>query len=217
MLKETTKRLVKESGIIDTREETDTIRLWESYRDQATLWRAMALLMLPTMLVMSLLCFYLWSSRSVTLNVPAKPLPGTYASQEIPDTEFIDVTTEFLNLIASYQYNVARRQYEQAARMLQEPVLSRFNSDMLGTELKTIESTNRTQIFFVDPATIAVDRAVPRQVTVSMSGDRMKLIAGRELPLVKTRFSVTMSTVPRNSLNPYGIVITDFGFENVER
>lgn len=217
MVKAAATKIVKEAGVIDARGESDTIRLWESYRDQATLWRAIALLQIPATFILVIFAMFIWSTRNVTLNVPAKPLPGIYAAQDIPDTEYIDTATDFLNLIASYQFNVAERQFDEASKMLQEPLLSKFVDDYLGTELHSIKATNRTQLYFIDPTTVKVDRSVDRQVSVSMTGDRLKIVAGKELPLVKTRFRITMATVPRNKLNPYGITITGFDFEQVER
>ncbi|MCB0309843.1 MAG: hypothetical protein KDD42_01330 [Bdellovibrionales bacterium] len=211
------KELLKQSSIVDARRESDTIRLWESYRDQATLWRALALLQIPATCIAIIFAIVLWNTRSIVLNVPAKPLPGKYAAQDIPDTEFINIATDFLNLVASYQHNVARRQFEAAAQMLSEPLLSRFVENGLGTELKTIESTNRTQVFFVDPLKTEILRDNDREITIIMMGDRLKIVAGRELPLEKTKFSITMTTIPRNKLNPYGIVITDYGFSKVEK
>ena len=211
------KELIGKANVMEAKRSNDTIRLWESYRDQATLWRAIALLQIPATCAAIIFSIYIWSARNITLNVPAKPLPGTYAVQEIPDTEFIDTATDFLNLIATYQYRVARRQFEEASKMLYDQVLAKFNEDILGAELRTIESTNRTQVFYIDPLKTAVDRSSDGLVTVSMIGDRQKIIAGQEVPLVKTKFIVTLRTLPRNKLNPYGITISDYTFENVER
>lgn len=210
------REILKASSIVDSKRESDTIRLWESYRDQATLWRAISLIQMPTTCLAILLACYLWTTRQITLNVPARPLPGIYAAQDIPDTEFIDTSTEFLNLIASYQHNVAERQFKKAAEMLKEPMLTTFTSDIMPAELQTIRNTNRTQLFFVDPAKSKIDRSQAGKVIVEMTGDRLKIIGGKELPTEKTKFIITLEIVPRNSLNPYGIVISDFMFENVK-
>jgi hypothetical protein len=45
----------------------------------------------------------------------------------------------------------------------------------------------------------------------------MKMISGKEVPSVKTRFTVTMTTVPHNQFNKYGIVITNVLAENLEQ
>jgi len=49
---------------------------------------------------------------------------------------------------------------------------------------------------------------------VAVTGERLKIVAGRELPVMTTRFIVSMTTIPRNPLNAYGIVVTDVQFEN---
>jgi len=208
-------KLLKDASIIDARNENDTLKLWESYRDQAMLWRSLSLLQIPTTIILGVLCFALWSNREITLKVPAKPLPGVYTAQEIPDSEFIDVATNFINLIATYQPAVARRQFNHARQILQEPMLERFNREMLVTELKTIESTSRTQLFFVDPTKTRIFRQ-GNNVEVTLTGERMKMIAGKQLPAVTTTFSIAMTTIPRNELNPYGIVINNVAFDNVD-
>jgi hypothetical protein len=48
-----------------------------------------------------------------------------------------------------------------------------------------------------------------------MAGDRMKVVAGRELDPVQTKYVVSLRTIPRNDINPYGIVIQDLTYENI--
>jgi len=213
--KERTAELIKHSSIIDPRKESDTFKLWESYRDQATLWRAIALLQIPATIIALIFALVLWQTRSVTLNVPRKPEPGIYVARDIPDTEFIDVATNFVNLVASYQYSVAERQFEKAREMLIEPALSQFQKDMLGSELKTIRQINRSQYFFADPTKTLLERS-DRNITVTLRGDRQKIVSG-ESPLEKLEFKVTMSLIPRNNLNPYGIMISGFDFYLLEK
>ena len=208
---------VKSTEVFDARGETDTIRLWENYRDQALMWRAIALLQMPTTLVLVVLSVVLWMTRHVTLNVPAKPLPGVYLAKEIPDTEFVETSTDFVNLIASYQPATARRQFNMAKQMLIEPMLSRFESEMMGIELKAIEQTTRTQLFFADPLETRFERIDDKSVKVSFVGDRLKLVAGQELPAEKTRYTVVLTTIPRHPLNPYGVVVTNVQFENLSK
>ena len=209
--------VAKDTGLFDARGETDTIRLWENYRDQALMWRAIALIQVPTSLVLVIFSLVLWMTRHVTLNVPAKPLPGMYIAREIPDTEFVESATDFINLIASYQPSTARRQFNQAKQMLVEPMLARFENEMMGIELKAIEQTTRTQLFFADPTETKFERIDDKTVKVSFTGDRLKLVAGQEVPTELTRFTVVLTTIPRQQLNPYGIVITNVQFENLSR
>jgi hypothetical protein len=210
-------QLARDTNVFDARGETDTIRLWENYRDQALLWRAIALIQIPTSLLLAIFALVMWSTRSVTLNVPAKPLPGMYLAREIPDTEFVEVATDFINLIASYQPSNARRQFNHARQMLVEPMLTRFQTEMMGIELKAIEQTTRTQLFYPDPTRTTFERIDDKSVKVSFVGDRLKLVAGQEVPAELTRFTVVLTTIPRQQLNPYGIVITNVQFENLSR
>ena len=208
--------LLKDSIVGDARGETDTIKLWESYKDMAILWRALALLQIPATAMALIFAFTMWNSRSITLKVPAKPLPGIYAAQEIPDSEFVDAATEFVNLIGSYQPIVARRQFAKAQEVTVEPFLTKFKEQLMDFELSAIEKTNRTQLYFIDPSKTVINRR-ERSVEVVFEGDRMKIVAGQELPLVHTRFTVTLTTVPRHSLNPYGIVVSGFAPEDIVR
>jgi hypothetical protein len=207
-------RAIKDTEFMESKGETDTIRLWENYRDQALLWRAMALLQIPTSLLLVVFSVILWTTRSVTLNVPAKPWRGVYLAKEIPDIEFVEVATNFINLIATYQPAVARRQFEHARQYLRDPILERFDLEMMNVELKAIENTNRTQIYFPDPNKTKLERPNDKLAIVSFSGDRLKLVAGKELPAVNTTFTVSMTTIPRQELNPYGIVIVNVTYEN---
>lgn len=212
--KQLAEKIINDSNVIDARNETDTIRLWENYRDQALLWRAIALLQMPATLVLAIFAFYLYGTHEITLNVPAKPLPGLYSAYEIPDAEFFDVATNYTNLIATYQPAVARRQFSKAREMLKEPMLDLFDREMMGTELKAIENTSRTQLFFADPSLQTITRQ-DNHVTVTMTGERLKLVAGKQLPMVVTKYTILMTLIPRNDLNPYGIVIENASVENV--
>lgn len=216
MAREKISELLRDGNVIDSKSESDTIRLWESYRDQALLWRAISLFQIPATALAIILCIVLATTRSITLKVPAKPLPGVYAAQEVPDAEFANVATDFVNLITSYQPNVARRQYEYASQMVIEPFLSKFRTDFLNFELKAIETTNRTQFYFIDPLQTKVAR-VEKTVVVTFFGDRLKIVAGQELPLVQTKFEVTLSMMPRNPLNPYGIMVSNFVAEDIKK
>lgn len=216
--------ILKNSQVVDTRGETDTIRLWENYRDQALLWRSMALLQIPTTLIALLFSLVLWHSRETVLNVPREPLPGMYSAHEIPDRKFIEAATEFVNLIATYQPAVARSQFKKAREMLYggggtlaDSVLNRFDVEMMGSELRAIETTNRVQVFFIDPTKSKVERESKSKVHVTLQGERLKVIAGKELPSASTRFIITMTTLPRNQINPYGIVVSNVQFQSLEK
>lgn len=210
---ESIREKVADTHLAAGRDQSDTIRLWENYKDQSLMWRSLSLIQLPTTMMAIVFAMMMWSTREITLTVPAKPMPGTYAAQDIPDNEFINVAIDYINLIATYQPRTARRQFEAASGMLKEPLLTKFREEMLNSELGAIENSSRTQVFFVDPLKTSVFRR-GNDVTVSVEGERWKVIAGAELPTVTSRFKVTMTTIPRNHLNPYGIVITSVAFKS---
>ncbi len=205
------KERVADTQLTAARSSNDTIRLWENYKDQALMWRALSLLQLPTTLVAIIFALAMWFTREITLNVPSKPMPGHYAAQDIPDTEYVNVANDYVNLVATYQPNTARKQFEVARAMLKEPLLTKFNDENMNSELPAIETTLRTQVFFVDPLLTRVDREGNR-VIVSISGERWKVIAGAAIPSVSSRYRIEMTTIPRNPVNPYGIVITNVIF-----
>jgi hypothetical protein len=206
--------LVKKADVVDTRGTNDTIRVWESYREQAGMWRAIALLQIPVTGIALVFALVTWVNRKTILNVPPKPLPGMYQAQDIPDSEFVDSATNFINLIATYQHAIARRQFSRARELLINPLLERFDNDFMMTELKTIETTSRSQVFFVDPSQTRLERQ-GSSVVITMVGDRMKVVAGRELEPVQTKYVVTLRTIPRTDINPYGIVVQDLSYDNV--
>jgi len=194
------------------RDKSDTIRLWENHKDQALMWRSLSLIQIPATLGAIIFSIVMWATREITLTVPSKPMPGHYAAQDIPDNEFVNVATDYVNLIATYQPGTARKQFEAAAAMLQEPLLSKFRDEMMNSELGAIENSSRTQVFFVDPLKKTVRRQ-GNEVEVAVYGERVKYIAGQELQPVTSRYRVTMTTIPRNVINPYGIVIRSVTFK----
>ena len=206
------KEKVNETHLSASRSNNDTIRLWENYKDQALMWRSIALIQIPATSIALIFAMVLWATREIILQVPSKPLPGQYDVTDIPDTEFINVANDYINLIATYQPGTARKQYEYAAGMLKEPLLSKFNQEMRGPELSAIENTSRTQVFFIDPLKTKILRENGR-VIVTVVGERWKVIAGAPLPTVTSRFRIEMSTIPRNPVNPYGIVIQSVSFK----
>ena len=204
--------VVADTRLHATRSESDTIRLWENYKDQALMWRSLTLIQFPATFAALIFATVMWSTRVVNLTVPSKPEPGIHVAQDIPETEFINAANTYVNLVATYQPQTARSQFNVARSMLKEPVYTKFSEEMMGAELGAIESTSRTQVFFTDPLRTKVARN-GNDVTVALVGERWKVIAGSPLPTITSRFTITMSTIPRNPLNPYGIVITGVSFK----
>ena len=205
-------QMVADTRMKATRSEGDTIRLWENYKDQALLWRSISLIQFPATLGALIFAGLMWSTRVINLTVPSKPEPGIHIAQDIPDTEFLNAANTYVNLVATYQPGTARKQFDVARGMLKEPVYTKFLEEMMGPELGAIESTGRTQVFFVDPLRTKVERQ-GNEVIVTIVGERWKVIAGSSLPSVTSRYVIRLSTIPRNPLNPYGIVITGVSFK----
>ena len=206
------KSILAHSSIRDTKDPSDTIRVWESHREQATLWRAIALVQIPTTLIALVFAVLMWTTRDIVLNVPDKPLPGVYSVSEIPLSEFVDAATRYINLIGTYQPAVAERQFGLARQLIIEPMLSKFDEDLLQNELRAIQNTKRSQVFFVDPIKTQVMRDA-RTVYVTLTGERYKIVAGKELPPQELSFVIQLTTIPKNEINPYGIVITNVNLQ----
>jgi len=216
MGKSVVKKTVDNARVQEVRGTSDTVKIWEGYRDQALMWRALVLLQFPVTLSALIVAILIWQGRVTEVTVPEKPAPGIYHPREIPDKMFVEHATGFVNLVASYTPAIARRQFTAAREKLLEPLLSKFTQEIMGDELKTIESTNRSQIYFIDPTRTQVVRT-ENGVEVSFIGDRLKTIADRNLPTAVSQYIVTMKTIPRNDINPYGIIITNVSFQDLKR
>lgn len=189
----------------------DTIRLWEGFREQALFWRALALIQVPsTALAILIALLQLYLSDPI-INVVPNPLPGRYSSKELPDRLYLSSAQNLVNLISTYQPSIARRQFKRAEKMLWEPALSRFQKVMLENELRAIEETARSQIFFADEARIKIERfpefGDSGKVVVRIPGVQQKLIGNRPLEAEKVVYHISMTTIPRHRYNKYGIVV----------
>ena len=207
-LKQDFKQLEKVAG----RAGADTIKLWEGYREQAYLWRALSLLQLPATALSILAALVMYFFADTIIEVPERPQPGFYSIKQLPDSQFINQAMSVVNLIATYQPAVARRQFKTARKYLWEPALTEFEEKMMGSELKTIEETKRSQMFFLNPRLIKVDRYPEVDggvVVVRIPGLRLKLIGDKPLPAEEMVYYVKMTTIPRNVHNEYGIVVFD--------
>lgn len=206
------KATLASTAVRPPRRESDTLRLWEAYLDQAILWRAIALLQIPATLGMLLFTMWIYYNRTIVLNVPQKPLPGQYTVDQLTEPILIDAATDFINLIMSYTPKTARRQMVEAEQRVVEPLLTTFTRDIIETDLKAIEQTQRTQMFLIDPTKTTLSRG-NGTATVTFEGDRIKIVSGKEFPVSSWRYFITMETRPRNRLNEYGVVITGMQFE----
>lgn len=209
------KEAVKSTELRRPQRESDTLRLWEAYLDQAVLWRAIALLQIPSTLMLLAFSMWLYYNRTIILDVPQKPLPGQYTVDQLTDPIIQDAATDFVNLISNYTPKTARRQMIEAEQQVVEPLLTTFTQDMIETDLKAIEQTQRTQLFLIDPTKTSLTRG-RGNATVMFEGDRIKIVAGKEFPASTWRYYITLETRPRNRLNEYGVVVTGIRFERAE-
>ncbi len=189
---------------------SDTIRLWEGYREQAYLWRALALIQMPSTALSIAAALIMYLIADTIIEVPERPQPGYYSVRQLPDSQFVNAATQVVNLISTYQPAVARRQFKTARKFLWEPALTEFEGTMMGSELQTIEETKRSQMFFINPRLIKVERFPELdKVVVRIPGVRLKLIGNKPLPADQVVYYVKMTTIPRNVHNEYGIVVVD--------
>lgn len=201
---------IKQIEQVDGRAGADTIRLWEHYRDHAYMWRSLALWQFPcTMLALGAAVMMFFMADTV-IEVPEKPQPGHYSIKQLPDAEFIDVATKVVNLMTTYQPHNAREQFYATRKFLWEPALSEFENAMVKEQLRIIEETSRSQIFFIDTKQIKIERYSEfDKVVVRVPGVRQKLIGQKPLPPDEMVYYIKMTTIPRNIHNQYGIVVVD--------
>jgi hypothetical protein len=204
------KKDIKQLERIGGRAGADTIRLWEGYREQAYLWRALCLLQMPATALSIAAALVMYFFADTIIEVPEHPQPGQYSTTQLPDSQFIDAANAVVNLIATYQPAVARRQFKTARKYLWEPALTEFENTMMTSEIQAIEETKRSQMFFSNPRLVKVER-YPEfdQVVVRIPGIRQKLIGSKPLPPDEMVYYVKMTTIPRNVANEYGIVVVD--------
>ncbi|HMO19050.1 MAG TPA: hypothetical protein PKA63_13165 [Oligoflexia bacterium] len=204
------KKDIQELERVAGRAGSDTIRLWEGYREQAFFWRALSLIQVPGTALAIAAALSMFFFADTIIEVPEHPQPGFYSVKQLPDSQFINVAREVVNLISTYQPAVVERQFRTARRYLWEPALSEFESTMLTTELNAVLETKRSQMFFINPRLIKVERFPEHDtVVVRIPGLRQKLIGNQPLAPDELAYYVKMTTIPRNVHNEYGIVITD--------
>ena len=208
--KRTIKEDLHELERVDGRAGADTIRLWESFREQAYMWRALALMQIPGTFVAILAAIIMYTTADTIIEVPQMPQPGHYSVKQLPDSEFINVATEIVNHIASYQPKTASKQFVYVREYLWEPALTAFEEEVMKKELPAIQETGRSQLFFVDKAYTRVERFPGHDnVVVRLVGTRQKMIGTKILPEDAIAYFVKMTTIPRSAHNEFGIVAVD--------
>ena len=211
------KKDIKQLERVGGRAGADTIRLWEGYREQAYLWRALALLQMPATALSIAAMLVMYFFADTIIEVPERPQPGFYSVKQLPDSQFIDAAVTVINLVSTYQPAIARRQFKTAQKYLWEPALTEFQDSMMTKEIQAIEETKRSQIFFINQRLVKVERYPDlERVVVRVPGMRQKLIGSKPLPPDEMVYYVTMTTIPRNVSNEYGIVVVDIHLRRVD-
>jgi len=75
---------VKSLERIDGRAGSDTLRLWEGYRDSARMWRSLFLLQLPTTALAIITALLLFFFASTIIQVPEHQNPVTILRSSCP-------------------------------------------------------------------------------------------------------------------------------------
>ena len=184
-------------------------RQWKNAERQAYFWRGFTLLQIVSTALAIVVGLGFYFAADTVVQVPTPRDVGFTEVSELPDTEFIDHAVSLVNLIATYQPAVARRQFKTARDYLWEPALTKFEEEMIGSELQSIEQTRRSQRFDINPRGISVRRTKENQVQVFIPGIREKFVSNRPLPYDRLMFVVTMTTLPKKVENKYGIVVTE--------
>lgn len=197
---------------------SDTLRLWEFYKNQALLWRALALLQIPGTALALVMAILMFVTRTQIFNIPEKPLAGYFSVKDLPDAEFVNFATNLVNTAYTYQYVNAERQLTSARRYLWEPALSEYDKRVLGDEMRIISQTARSQMFFIDEGlTKVIRRSNDGKVTVRFVGTMQRLLGTETARPQEMVIYVKMSTVPRTVENEYGIVAVDLRINETRR
>ena len=199
----------------NARKDSDTLKLWESYKNSAFIWRSFTLIQMPATAVLIALSMYFFVTADTVLNIPLSPEPGSYSAKKLPDSLFVSQAINVSNLISTYQPYTARKQYKIARRYLWEPALSKFEKLYVETDLEAIEETSRSQIFYIDKRRVRVERR-GKKIIVRLPGTRQKFIHNTSLDPEQVVWQFEMITIPRNVHNEYGIVIVGIELQGVK-
>ena len=201
---------------IEGRSGADTIRLWERFREQAIIWKFVALVQVPATFLALIGFLIVFVTADISIEPPENPQPGMYSVKYLPDSEFRKAATEVINLIATYQPATALVQFNRAREYLWEPALSEFEEVMMKREYMTIQNTHRSQVFLINDDLIRVQRFPARDiVVVRLPGTQQALIGnGKPLESKEVVYYIKMTTIPRSAYNESGLVVIDIRMKN---
>lgn len=206
---------------IEGRLGSDTIKLWESYREQAYLWRAISLAFLGPITCLSLLLsMFMFFLADTKIEIPSQPMPGIYEVSTIPDAYFVNAAEVFVNLIATYQWVNAEEQFLMARKYLLDPQLTIFTRRYIednDSTLAHIQRSKRSTIFYVNRRLVRVNRSPDGQeVTVRLPGQLFTYLAGAQQPAAEEiAYYITMVAMPRSPVNEYGVMINSIDLKGI--
>jgi len=179
--------------------------MWESYRDQAKMWRALTVFQLPVTALALVLLFLVYTTADTYIEVPERAQVGHYTINQLSDDEFVNFSVKLVKLITTFRSGAARGQFEEARQYLWEPGLSDFVKNWIEGALPRYEYTDRAQFFFIEPRLIKVKREQDR-VIVRVPGVEQYAIGGIINSSEEKVYYVALQTVPRTVKNDLGIV-----------
>jgi len=193
---------------VESRVGPDTTELWDAYHRQALLWRAIAFLQSPALILAAILALFTFFYSDRVVEAPSRPQPTLFEIEDISDDDLVEFAVGFVNRLAAYQTVTAEGQFRRARQMLWEPALTAFNKEIMDKQLGRIINTNRSQVFFLSPSRIRISRG-ENTAEVRIAGKRQKLIGAVPRPSDEIAWFVTLTTIPANELNKYGLVVID--------
>lgn len=212
---------------ISAEESANIQRVNRLYREQSYMWRALALMQIPTTFIALVVAIVMYVSSNIIVDVKPRPAPGYFLAEELPEQEFIKYGIEFVNLISSYQPMTAKNQFNYALNFLQGEYYSIFKQRYLEgrdgeqSRLMEIDTLQRAQMFFINrdlvTATLEQDELDSRndRVIVRIPGEAYVFLGG-QLQANRIEYGVyylTLQTIPTSVFNKNGISIIDVRFE----
>ncbi len=153
--------------------------------------------------------WYAWSAYRWCAPCPPLPLPLPGPFYEIPDQEFTSVAVQFLSLAETFDAGSAEGNFRKALSIVHANEYSKLSSRFLTDQLPRIRQNIEEQRFYVDLASLAALRE-RNVMKVDVRGILKIKKSSNEEQVVPVHYIVELTTVPRNPVHPYGIVVLDW-------
>jgi len=178
----------------------------DSFHEQGRLWRLLSVYFAPGTFLSLVAAFFMLIYSVDRQPVELRPAPSIVDVKEVPDDRFFAVADEVVGLLNSYHYSRADAQFNLAKTFLWEPALSQFikNNE---SEVPKILSLRRSQ-FFDSTGFPKLPKRANEEFAVAVAGKLQTWIGAQEPTEELLQIKLTMITVPRNAINPWGIVVT---------